>query len=279
MSPSIKHFVIIRFYPFQDPNFTQDIFDLKFIDTQLTLAKDNVLPSLENQTNKSFEIVFLANEKYFADKKYDVIFSTLKKATVLPVTFINYAEGGALARLIGAAYNKFDYVIQSRIDFDDFIHKGAIADTQSKVEECDRILSYGYCRGYTYLNGELYPYYETYDGVGHLAMLQSLMLKSSFAKTIPFVGVYSLGHTKAKTDLEKILERQGIQFVDSMFQQNLTTDAFIYFRHDATYSHKGQPMSFVPGYIRRHKKLTAKDITKRQLEEDFAFHYELKSIV
>lgn len=153
----IKHFVIMRFFSFDDPKYPHDIYDPDFLEKQLVLAKNNALPSLENQTNKNFDLVFIVNAKFFDNPKYEFVFSTLKESTTLSLTFIKNSEQ---ARLVKQAFNDFDFVIQSRMDFDDFIFKDAIADTQSKVDECENILSYGYCKGYIYICNELYYQYN-----------------------------------------------------------------------------------------------------------------------
>ena len=65
----IKHFVVSRFFPVQRKEFPHNILDVDFLLKQLSLAK-NMLRSLENQTNKNFESVFVANPKFFEDPKY-----------------------------------------------------------------------------------------------------------------------------------------------------------------------------------------------------------------
>ena len=258
---TIKHFVFSRFFPTQVPDYPHDVLDTDFLSAQIHLAKKNLLSSLENQTNKNFEVVFYANGAYFADPKYEFIFSTLKDSTTLPLKFI---KGSEMSDLIMPAYNDYDFVIQSRIDFDDFIRKDIVEDTQSKVNECDKILGYGYCKGYTYFNKELYPFYATYKGRGHFSAFQSLILKSEFAKKRPFTGVY-VNHVVFKGLIERSVNKN--EFVESMFQQNTSTNAFIYFRHDTAWS------NYKPG----GNVIT--DITKKQLEEEFGFAgYELNSI-
>jgi len=271
---TLKHFVIVRFFPHKDPEFTQDIFDLDFVARQVFLTKNNGLKSLENQSNTNFEVVFLMNEQYFKDKKFDFMFSEIKNCTSLPVTFIKKEE---LVPLIKEALKKYDFVIQSRTDLDDFLFKDGVAETQDKINECDSLLSYGYLRGYAYYNEELYPHFTPYPN-GYKAVLQSLILKSSFAKNLPFIGIYRFNHTKIKLGLEQIFESKGLPFSQNMFQQNSTTNAFIWFRHDETYSNMGNPFSAAPKYVKKETPLTAKDITKKQLEEEFAFYYDVKSI-
>lgn len=272
---SIKHFIIVRFFPRQNADYPHDIFDTDFLSKQLIVAK-NILRSLENQTNKNFELIFELNKKHFSDKKYAFVFATLRNSTTLPITFEAFGSG-KLEFLLGNAYYNYDYVIQSRMDFDDFIFKDAVADTQSKVRECENVLSYGYCKGYMYFDGELYSYPYLSDGQGHLGIMQSLIFKSSFADKLRLFSVYKGGHHRVKPALKNFLEANGISFSENMFQQNTSTNAYIYFRHEFsndTLVHKRDPIALV-----KLKKLTlVKYIAQKQLEEEFGFFYDLKPV-
>lgn len=273
---TIKHFIFTRFFPKQDTRYPYDVLDVDFLSKQLVLAKNNELKSLENQTNKNFELVFLANPKFFDDPKYKFVFSTLQASTALPLTFTTMEN---IPHLVKDAYEKYDFVIQSRMDFDDFIYKDAIADTHSKVNGCENILAYGYCRGYEYICNELYGFFHPYKKIGWHSVLGSLILKSSFAKKMPFIGIYGFAsnHGEIKLILKNFLEKNGIDFSETMFQQNTSTKALIYFRGE--YSHYiltkySQP----PTKPLNRMPLTTEDITKKQLEEEFGFNLELNSI-
>ena len=217
-------------------------------------------------------MIFILNPKFVDEPKYDFIFSTLRNATTLPVNFIKMDD---MPRLVKDAFNDYDFVIQSRMDFDDFIFKGAIADTQNKVNECEDILAYGYGNGYFYQNGELYA--GGWGGqVGHHSMLQSIILKSSVAKTLPFIGIYNFMHDRLKPMLKDFLEKNGIEFSERMFQKNIYDIAYIYFRHES--SHSIAIRNFDIKQTPKQRKITNKDITKKQLRDEFGFTLELKSI-
>ena len=271
----IKHFIFMRFFSFDDPKYPHDIYDVKFLTKQLLLAKNNALPSLENQTDKNFDLVFVVNAKFFGNPKYEFVFSALQCATALPLKFIKPNEQ---ARLVKDAFKEYDFVIQSRMDFDDFIFKDATADTQNKVNDCDSILAYGYCKGYEYKLKELYNFFHEYKKIGYHSVLGSVILKSSFAKNLPFIGAYTYNHGEIKRLMKIFLEKNGIAFSERMFQQNTSTKAIIYFRHDFAHwiltHHDGKPITTLPD----HPHLTTKDITKKQLAEEFGFHLKLNSI-
>ena len=274
---TLKHFVFVRFFPYKHANFHRDIFDVEFLSTQVSLAKNNLLRSLENQTNKNFEIGFWTNEKFFTDEKYKFIFTELQKDSTVPITFLQKDD---MRRAVSVAYDNYDFVIQSRADLDDFMHKNIVADTQSKINECTGILSHGYSKGYTYFNGELYTFRRPiYFNNGQMSTFQSWIIESSFAKKIPHIGSYTFQHQKVKPELKDFLADNGLEFSESMFHNNLVDNFFVYFRHDATWVNNGNPYVETPKVIIGQKKLTTADITKKQLEDEFGFTgYELNSI-
>lgn len=296
---TIKHFILSRFFTFQRGNFPYNIFDVNFLQTQLPITR-NILSSLENQTNKNFEIVFLLHPKYFNDSKYKFIFSTLQDSTALPLRFVKYRGDTAFdydrenkcykfiadrqekqnpewLDILKAARNDYDFVITTTMDFDDFIFKDAVADAQSKVDECENILAYGYISGYKYVYGELYPNVYSYGkGRAHHSCFQSLILKSSAVKDMPIFFVKDFWHSDIKIQLKIFLKEHGVKFSENMFQQDLSTKAYIYVRHEFAQQqlvvHKGEPFKI------DEEKLTSKDITKKQLEEEFGFRLKLNSI-
>ena len=269
---TIKHFVMVQFFHWQNPNYPHDIFDVDFLSSQVPLAQ-NLLRSLENQTNKNFEIIFRPNRKHLADAKYEPVFAALRNSTTLPIKFLASKER---LTLIKKASKNYDYVITSQMDFDDFIFKDAVNDIQNKVNECDDILVYGYCKGYRYVNGELYPHKSLWGGIGHLGIMQSLILNSAFAKTIPFICVTSFTHEKFKNKMKEFFEKHGLEFKERMFQQNTSTNAYIYYRHG--FSQELLRHGYTKFKTPERRSLTTAYITKKQLAEEFGFFRELNSI-
>lgn len=271
---TIKHFIISRFFPGQSADYLYNVLAPNFLKMQLPLAK-NLFRSLENQTNKNFELVFNTNPKYFDNPKYEFVFKTLQDSTTLPLRFVKPAD---IPALLKDAYDNYDFVIQTGMDFDDFVFKDAVADTQSKVDECKNILTYGYGKEYIYSKNELYVLRPTERGylknnVGYASCF-TVMLKSSYAKTLPFIGINQLGHSTVMTKLKEIFEKNNIEFPENVYQRNDSDYGIIYFRHDLSQEHlKGADKA------KGKTPLTTANITKKQLEDEFAFTgYELNSI-
>ena len=270
----IKHFVEVRFFPGQAIEYLYNVRSRRFLEKQLPLAK-NSLKSLNNQTNKNFEIVVFTHPTFFDNPKYEFIFKEFKQTTTLPITFVKSDE---MDDLLKRALDEYEFVIQSRMDFDDFIYKDAVADTQSKVSKFENILSYGYCKGYSYLDGELLPHYYPFDGIGHLGIFQSLIVRSSFAKKLPLFTPYFGSHNKIKDALKKFLTQNGVEFSENMFLQNLSTNAYIYFRHEFAHFLLTTGKMNPTVESQKENKLTAADITKQHLKEEFGFDLKLNSI-
>ena len=273
--PTIKHYIVFRFFPKQDLRYLYNVLHKGFLQKQADLAANNALKSLANQTNKNFEIIFLMHPKTFDDESYEFIFKSLTEASPVPVHFPrNYNA------FIEDAYAKYDFVIQSRMDFDDFLHKDAVADTQNQVGNCENILLYGYCKGYLYFNADGMLRHMSYPsrGIGHLGILQSFIWKSSFARQLPTLGPYfTAAHHRMKIKLKEFLDKNGVEFSESMFKQNTDMKAFIYFRHEFSHFitvHNGDPDTWVED----EGEVTADEITRKQLEDDYGFTYESKSI-
>ena len=285
-NPTIKHFVFSRFFPFQRKNYPFDILDVDFLSKQLPLV-NNMFRSLENQTNKNFELIFISHPVFFEDKKYEFIFSRLRDSTSLPLRFMANPKKSwnfdpqfskELFSLLNSAADNYDFVITTRMDFDDFIFKGAVDEAQGKINECDNLLVYGYNKGYDYIYGELYPWHITWGRQGNVGIFQSLILKSSFAKTMPCFCIENFAHNRIKPQLKAFLEENNVEFSENMVQLNTSTRNFIYFRHDFSQEHLvHNPVNSQIGNDNR-KPLTSADITKKQLEEEFGFFHVLNSI-
>ena len=293
---TLKHFVCLRFFSFQATTYLYNILYDRFLKEQLPLTK-NALASLENQTNKNFEVIFVVHPKFFENPKYEFIFSTLKANTTLPLKFIpntplsdmfKTPQNPALCALLKEAYDNYDFVITTSMDFDDFAFKDAVQDTQNKINECETLLAYGYNNGYQYLqdSGDLYPlYYGDFWGhLGHTTTFKSLIVKSSFAKKLPYQMAGDMPHTNIVPYLKQFLARNGVEYSENMFQQNAFDKAYIYFKHKyawwITRAHRGrveieQP-SVRPGIPNMNKiRLTSEDITKEELKEEFGFFYDV----
>ena len=271
---TVKHFVVVRFFPHQGIDYPYNVLNPDFLSKQAALAKSNIIKSLENQTNKNFELIFHVHPRVFSDRRYRRVLATLKSSETLPIKFV---KKGETPLLVKEAFENYDYVIQTRMDLDDFVYKDAVADTQNKINECENLLSYGYCNGYMYFKNNLYTYLYLSNGAGHHSVFQSLIMKSSFAKDLPFIGAYSFPHHNVKFRLKRFLERNNINFAEDMFRQNVSDNAYIYFRHENANEIAARKKSMVNTLRKRHSTLVSY-VTKEQLEEEFGFDYEVKSL-
>ena len=273
---TVKHFVVVRFFPYQSIDYPYNVLNPDFLAKQAALVKSNIIKSLENQTNKNFELIFYVHSYLLSDKRYKPILATLKDSETWQIRFF---KKGDIIPVFKEAFDNYDYVIHTRMDFDDFVYKDAVADTQNKINECADILSYGYCKGYRYrsLEENLYHYLYLSNGTGHPSVFQSLIMKSSFAKDLPFVSSYSFAHHKVKPKLKNFLEKNNIEFSENMFLQNVSDNAYIYFRHEFANEIIAKKRKMTDN-LKRSNSVLVEDMTKEQLEEEFGFNYEVKSL-
>lgn len=270
----IKHFVFSRFFPGQVKTYPYNVLATDFLKRQLPLTK-NILSSLENQTNKNFELFFVVNPAFCDDPRYEFIFSTLQNFTTLPLKFIKRVD---LPKLLQDALNEYEFVIASMMDFDDFVYKGAVAEVQNKVNECKEISTYGYGKGYIYSEGELYNFLPTSraylrDKTGYFSAFYSVILKSSFAKNLPSIILSCFNHVRINLSIKDFLNKNGIKFHEVAYQQNFSTSAIIYFVHRSS---REQLLNH--DKVGSKKPLTSPELTKKYVEEEFGFFHELKSI-
>ena len=202
------------------------------------------------------------------------MFSALKEATDIPITFVN-GTNNDFVRLINEAYAHYDFVIQTRMDIDDFVYKDAVIDTQTKVDECNGILWYGYCKGYMYSDKKLYVFPYLAQGLGHSSIFASLILESAFAEKIPFLGVYSFYHHRVKKYLRDFLKKNGIEFSENMFQQNTSNNAYIYFRQEFSNDIIARGITAIK-QLKANGGYLVENPPTEQLAKDFGFHYELE---
>lgn len=127
-------------------------------------------------------------------------------------------------------------------------------------------------KGYTFLDRtkEFYRFYNIENTTGHWAIMSSLIYSTKYMKDKPTLNIYNMNHGRSKINLQNWCKKNSIEFNEAMFIQNTTTDAFIYYRPNNSYSElldKRQKVAYkLPGY-------TNKKIERPQkLKERFGFN-------
>ena len=139
----------------------EDIFDNGqiFKDSYRYKSKDILMNSfiktLDNQDDKDFICVILTHEKnkkfvQYIDFPFDTKVFTYNE-------FINY---------IKSCISRFDYVIHTTCDYDDFFHKENLFLIKNSIRENTTFKMYGFTKGATLIRGEKEPHLFAPDYIG-----------------------------------------------------------------------------------------------------------------
>ena len=260
----IKHFIITRYFTVDDV-YGEEMYTHEFLYSWFELFKNNLISSLNNVKNKDFELIIMIHD--------NVSFSTVsffnELKTEYKISIIHWSE---IQNYLDSFFDKYDYIIESRMDFDDFIFSDVIDDIRNHIDKNINIKLYGYCSGYTYykLNEKYYDFYHLVNNVGHWAICSSVIINTNFLKDKKHFNIYSFNHGRSKINLQKWCNDNNVKWNDNMFEQNIIDKAFIYYRPLNSYSElldKRNNIDYkLPGY-------TNKEICKpNNLKEIFGFN-------
>ena len=111
----IKHFIITRFFSQNFEKTNEELFSEKFLSNGFKLVKKNFIKTLENQTNKNFEVIIMIHNDIDIDKikpLYDIESS-------FKISIIRKKD---IDKYISEFYDTFDFIITTRLDYDDFVY-------------------------------------------------------------------------------------------------------------------------------------------------------------
>lgn len=233
---NIKHYVLIRFYCI-DMIEREQLFNDDFLNKGFEIFRKYTLKSLENQTNKNFEIIILIHDEI------DDNISSIQKFKVLNSTIkINVIRFNELRKFILNNIKGFDYLITTRMDHDDIIYNDAVEEIQNKCNKNIPFYYNGYDRLITMINDDYencYKFYPNYNGDGAINIFQSVILNLKYTKEIKY-NIFSLSHTKGKPQLISWYNDNNYEFKDEYFNINHIEDSCIYIKHEfnhSTYQH------------------------------------------
>lgn len=234
---NIKHYVIIRFYCV-DMIEREKLFDLNLLNNAVYIFEKYTLKSLENQTNKNFEIVLMIHDEI--DENYEPIIKLKSIKSEIQINIIRFSE---LRNFILNNIKGYDYLITSRMDHDDMVYSNAVGEIQSKCNENVPFYYNGYDRLITMINDDYkncYKFYPDYGGNGAINIFQSVILNLNYTKQIKY-NIFSLSHTKGKEQFITWFKDNNFKFKDEYFNINHLEDSCIYIKHEfnhSTYQHE-----------------------------------------
>ena len=198
----IVHLIITRFL--SEKFFGQKIYKDNFIINGIRVMNKYLLPSLENQSCKSFIWVLMVGKlinityieellKFNCSFRYKIIYENEIEIFIKNIT------------------KSSDVLITTRIDYDDIIYYDAVNDIRKAININKPMLLFGYNRGAYYFesNGKYYDYYNT-DNNGTLAIFTSLIC--SLKKINGTYNIFNIGaHTHIRKNLLKNFKSYGIE--------------------------------------------------------------------
>jgi len=242
----IKHIIATRFLCFEG-NLGDKVLSKEYIDMGLHLMSDYLIPTLENQTNQNFELVVLVHPKLNLGA-YKRKFIAMSDKLHIEVVRFNKFDG-----YVAEAAKDAENLIISRIDYDDLVWNGAVADAQSRIGKAPLYI-YGYNRGYAWKEGDasIMAFYQEYKKRGHMSIFQSAIIKTSCSE-VAGIHPYKWNHTKPM----EALEARGIKPSLFKFEPNYTKDAFVWVRHENTSSGL-----IFPGYVKNKAYLDKDEVVR-----------------
>lgn len=234
-NPIFKHFIITRFLCINFNHTNEELFSDAWLQNAFKLTKSHFIPTLENQTNRNFEVVFLIHD--------DIPFEKVEALERIDTSVrFHIIRNKYLDVFLNTYKDKTDFLITSRLDYDDNIHKSVVDDIQKyAIENYGKITIYGLNLGSTIKDGEYTAYKRDipkYEGnQGYFSIMETLILPSNMCES--YFSIYKLGnHTNVIPYLRENAESLGIQKLNNDFFYKDTSDEikYLWVRHNMSQS-------------------------------------------
>ena len=224
----IKHFVITRFLSSETLGLGDKIFDDQIIENGIDYVTKYFIPSMNNQTNKNFEIIFIINDKH------DIENSSIKKLYDID-TSIKYhiLKNSEYFKFCVDSANGYDWIILTRMDYDDLVKNTAVEEIQDIVAKNNNydIICSGYNTGYIMHNETFYRFEETsYHNDGYFSIFESVC--TNLNSTAKIKSIYSYTHTKLKNEIREYAKANGLKCM--IYEKPKNCDNFVWVRHENT---------------------------------------------
>lgn len=232
----IKHFIITRFLCNNFNHTNEELFSDEWLNNGYKLLTNHFIPTLENQTNKNFEMIFLIHNEIPIEKVQ--MLNTIE--TTIKFHILRLDE---LENFLNQLKATIDILITSRLDYDDNIHKCVVDDIQKyAINNPKKITIYGLNKGATIVDGETNAYlkkikeYEIGNS-GYWSAMETLILPNVMSNKL--FSIYSLGnHTKVIKTLKEKYKEMGIYTLnDDYYHKDTSNDIkYLWVRHKQSQS-------------------------------------------
>lgn len=205
---TIKHLIIARFMCNNFGHANEELFDQKWLKDSFEMLKKHLIKSLLVQTNKNFELVILIHDEIPIENVL-FLYDYAQNFTEFNITVLRKNE---IENYTKSFYESYDFIITSRIDYDDHIHKNVVEETQKKIDPNYTLILYGLKNGVSLVDGDTECHFMSmnYNECGFFSAFETLMINTK--KYDRGITIYSLGdHSLACKYLIKNYENHGIK--------------------------------------------------------------------
>lgn len=224
----LAHYIIIRFYNADWGYYPKGtITDVEFLEKAKNMLVSNCFASLENQTNKNFEVIILMNNDLEDEHPIFNSLNSIKSSFIVHVI-----KAKDLGKTL--IHDDVKYFITSRTDLDDFAKSTAVEEIQNYAKGLNNIpyAVYGFGNGIAIVDKDIttaQEYLPSYLDKGPMSIMESLIVNTTIAKNI--TNIYNLGdHSRVKFALEKLYEKDNIPFIQKSYFVNTERLSYLYIK-------------------------------------------------
>lgn len=236
MNHKITHYIITRFMNNMNLGYGAKIFDKEILRDSSKYLNYNLIKSLENQTDLNFELLVVIHD----NNDSDFIKSLIKTSLVFHVIKNKDLNNYIRKHITG------DFLITTRIDYDDFIKNNAVSECKQKFVDFFNV-NYntlfcvnGYHSGLSCVDTKFYVMNKHYSSGGFFSAFVSLCYNlKCLTSPDDIVSVYFLGdHTKLFKGIENLICHLNIhdcknitKYIDDKETEKYN---YIWYRHKNT---------------------------------------------
>ena len=235
---------MIEFYNLN--GYPNKIYNEDYILNGIRVMKKYLFPALENQSCKDFIWVLMIGDK--ANLTYIEKIIDFNNSFVYKIIYQKDIKGYIREKSKG-----FNYLITTRIDYDDGIYFDAVNDVRKVIKMKKPIFLHGFNRGLYFFefNGKYYDYYHNYNNDGVMSIFFSLIINLN--EVDDAYSILDLGdHRYIRKKLIKEYKSFGInklEYEPSIFDER--PNKFIYVRQK--YSGSFNSTGIIPKHLKERK--------------------------
>lgn len=260
------HLIITRFMcdNFIKKDSSENIFSPEWKEMSFNMASRHIIPTLENQTNQNFILVFLIS-RYATATDIARIRSLSDKLNIKVIYLDKFND--AIRKI------DTDYLITSRLDYDDHVYNKCVEDIHNIVKDEPSSMLWGLGEGVSIIDGEkdaylMYNYPWLYNE-GLPAPMTTLILKRSEVKF--YFDIYKLGyHTEVSRNFDitqSYYFNNPIFDIDDIHNRKKQNEIdYIWIRH------KYSASAICDNVI--HTTNIKIDLSEKELKEKFGYCYD-----